>query len=104
MGLNPAHVMKIIVQIFGKQIFRTGFVHSDPHPANVMVRKAKSGGPEVVVSNLSSFFFLKKKVSHLVDFLKKKKKKLKTSRSLIMVCTFMFLRIHANILRKCGNQ
>jgi len=39
LGLKPAEVMKIILETFGKQIFFTGFVHSDPHAANLIIRR-----------------------------------------------------------------
>jgi len=49
MNLNPTEIMTTILNVFGKQIFITGFVHSDPHPANILIRKQKNGKAEVVV-------------------------------------------------------
>ncbi|KAI8987496.1 ABC1 family-domain-containing protein [Mycotypha africana] len=38
-NLDPVEAMKIAVEAFASQIFRSGFVHGDPHPGNVLVRK-----------------------------------------------------------------
>lgn len=35
--------------IFAEQIFNTGFVHADPHPGNVFVRKNKQNKAEIVL-------------------------------------------------------
>ncbi|KAI3649752.1 hypothetical protein MP228_005384 [Amoeboaphelidium protococcarum] len=45
-GYNLAEIMRIFVEMFSHQIFSAGFVHSDPHAANVLVRKInkKNGG------------------------------------------------------------
>ncbi|XP_050316113.1 uncharacterized aarF domain-containing protein kinase 5 isoform X2 [Anthonomus grandis grandis] len=37
-----------LFESFGCQIFQTGFVHADPHPGNVLVRKSK-GNTELVI-------------------------------------------------------
>ncbi|KAF9378991.1 hypothetical protein CPB97_009228 [Podila verticillata] len=39
MGLNVTKVMASVVDVFAHQIFVSGFVHCDPHPGNVLVRK-----------------------------------------------------------------
>ncbi|XP_018333847.1 uncharacterized aarF domain-containing protein kinase 5 [Agrilus planipennis] len=38
-GFSLADIDKKIFEIFGTQIFHTGFVHADPHPGNLLVRK-----------------------------------------------------------------
>ena len=38
-----------LIRIFSRQLFRTGFVHGDPHPGNVHVRKGKDGKAEIVL-------------------------------------------------------
>ena len=55
MGLKPADVMTTVLEAFGRQIFCTGFLHSDPHPANLLVRKMANGAHQVVVSFHFSF-------------------------------------------------
>ncbi|KAG0556019.1 hypothetical protein M758_11G018300 [Ceratodon purpureus] len=45
LGLQPADVARLVSQTFSEMIFRHGFVHCDPHAANMMVR-AKPGTKE----------------------------------------------------------
>ncbi|XP_052894359.1 uncharacterized aarF domain-containing protein kinase 5 isoform X1 [Anopheles moucheti] len=42
MQLNLSEIDKQLFTTFGQQIFSTGFVHADPHPGNVFVRKDPS--------------------------------------------------------------
>ncbi|KAG0228382.1 hypothetical protein BGX31_006593 [Mortierella sp. GBA43] len=39
LGLSVNKVMNTVVDVFAHQIFISGFVHCDPHPGNVLVRK-----------------------------------------------------------------
>lgn len=47
-GLKKKDVARLISSVFSSQVFLSGFVHCDPHPANVLLR-AKNGKPEVVL-------------------------------------------------------
>lgn len=47
--LDLADVDKKIFQAFSEQIFRSGFVHGDPHPGNVLIRQGKDKKAEVVL-------------------------------------------------------
>ncbi|KAJ3320252.1 hypothetical protein HDV06_005396 [Boothiomyces sp. JEL0866] len=47
-NISPAFVMDTVVKVFADQIFRVGFVHCDPHPGNILVRKL-NGTPQVVL-------------------------------------------------------
>ncbi|KAM7536462.1 hypothetical protein Aperf_G00000088727 [Anoplocephala perfoliata] len=38
-GFSLASLDKIMVAAFGRQVFCTGFVHADPHPGNLLVRR-----------------------------------------------------------------
>ncbi|KAI9208141.1 ABC1 family-domain-containing protein [Polychytrium aggregatum] len=38
-GLSVRKIMTTTVEVFADQIFREGFVHCDPHPGNLIVRK-----------------------------------------------------------------
>jgi hypothetical protein len=44
-------VSKLISSVFHSQVFLSGFVHADPHPANVLLRKHpnKPGKPQLVL-------------------------------------------------------
>uniref|UniRef100_UPI00398E6DD2 uncharacterized aarF domain-containing protein kinase 5 isoform X2 n=1 Tax=Pristiophorus japonicus TaxID=55135 RepID=UPI00398E6DD2 len=48
-GLNVKDVADKLVRIFAEQIFYTGFIHADPHPGNVLVRKGPDGKAELVL-------------------------------------------------------
>jgi aarF domain-containing kinase len=41
-------VAKLVASVFNSQVFLSGFVHVDPHPANVLIRP-KNGKPEMVL-------------------------------------------------------
>lgn len=43
-NINIQEIANILFDIFNKQIFQFGFVHSDPHPGNLFVRKEKVNG------------------------------------------------------------
>ncbi|KXJ79918.1 hypothetical protein RP20_CCG027554 [Aedes albopictus] len=48
--INLAKLDVALFRAFADQIFRTGFVHADPHPGNVFVRKDPSSGrPQLVL-------------------------------------------------------
>lgn len=38
-----------IGQLYSNMIFVNGFVHSDPHPGNILLRKTTKGATEVVL-------------------------------------------------------
>ncbi|XP_056631609.1 uncharacterized aarF domain-containing protein kinase 5 [Diorhabda sublineata] len=47
-NFSLSDINKKLFEAFGHQIFQTGFVHGDPHPGNVLVRKVK-GKTELVL-------------------------------------------------------
>ncbi|KAL0936938.1 protein kinase-like protein [Colletotrichum truncatum] len=49
LGLNLGDVMETVIELFSAQMFRYGFVHCDPHPGNIFVRRLPSGKPEIVL-------------------------------------------------------
>ncbi|KAK2052503.1 ABC1-domain-containing protein [Colletotrichum caudatum] len=49
LGLKLGDVMETVIELFSAQMFRYGFVHCDPHPGNIFVRRTPSGGPQVVL-------------------------------------------------------
>lgn len=48
-GLNRRDVAKLISSVFASQVFHSGFVHCDPHPANVLLRPSEQGKPQIVL-------------------------------------------------------
>ncbi|KAH6777804.1 ABC2-like protein 9 [Perilla frutescens var. hirtella] len=43
LGIQPSDVSKLLSQAFAEMMFKHGFVHCDPHAANVLVRPLPSG-------------------------------------------------------------
>jgi len=39
LGLNRIEIAQKLSKVFAQQIFLNGFVHADPHPGNIFVRK-----------------------------------------------------------------
>ncbi|XP_041528245.1 uncharacterized aarF domain-containing protein kinase 5 [Microtus oregoni] len=60
-GLALQDVAKKLIQAFAEQIFYTGFIHSDPHPGNVLVRKGPDGKAELVLLDHGLYQFLDEK-------------------------------------------
>ncbi|XP_078282020.1 putative aarF domain-containing protein kinase 5 [Rhinoraja longicauda] len=48
-GLTVKDVADKLVRTFAEQIFFTGFIHADPHPGNVLVRKGPDGKAQLVL-------------------------------------------------------
>ena len=49
LGLPLRSVMTTMVDLFSAQMFLWGWVHCDPHPGNVFIRRLPSGKPELVL-------------------------------------------------------
>lgn len=49
---------KKLFQAFSEQIFHTGFVHADPHPGNVLVRRGADGKAELVLLDHGLYEYL----------------------------------------------
>ncbi|XP_043923654.1 uncharacterized aarF domain-containing protein kinase 5 [Protopterus annectens] len=60
-GLSLSDVADKLIRVFAEQIFYTGFIHADPHPGNVLVRKGKDGRAELVLLDHGLYEFLKEK-------------------------------------------
>lgn len=48
-NINPFEVSAKLGQLYSNMIFVHGFVHSDPHPGNVLVKKNNSGECEIIL-------------------------------------------------------
>lgn len=49
MRVNKQSLARLISSVFQSQIFQTGFVHCDPHPANVVWRQNQKGDLQLVL-------------------------------------------------------
>ncbi|KAL7630789.1 UNVERIFIED_CONTAM: hypothetical protein RMT77_017219 [Armadillidium vulgare] len=49
LGLSLKDVDTKMIKAFAEQIFHTGFVHADPHPGNIFIRKSSRGDSEIVL-------------------------------------------------------
>jgi aarF domain-containing kinase len=47
-NIDIRNIAEILCDVFNRQIFELGFVHSDPHPGNLFVRKENVNGKEMV--------------------------------------------------------
>ncbi|XP_057387932.1 uncharacterized aarF domain-containing protein kinase 5 isoform X6 [Balaenoptera acutorostrata] len=61
MGLAVRDIAEKLIKAFAEQIFYTGFVHSDPHPGNVLVRKGPDGKGQLVLLDHGLYQFLDEK-------------------------------------------
>ncbi|CAB0007786.1 unnamed protein product, partial [Nesidiocoris tenuis] len=48
-GIDRFEVSDKLGKLYSEMIFRKGYVHSDPHPGNILVRKTPSGTAEIVL-------------------------------------------------------
>ncbi|XP_075583564.1 LOW QUALITY PROTEIN: putative aarF domain-containing protein kinase 5 [Pelecanus crispus] len=48
-GLRLQDAAEKLVRVFAEQIFHTGFIHADPHPGNVLVRRGPDGKAQLVL-------------------------------------------------------
>ena len=49
LGLSLKDVMTEMIDLFSAQMFLWGWVHCDPHPGNIFIRRLPSGKPELVL-------------------------------------------------------
>ncbi len=46
-----------LLRVFSEQIFHTGFVHADPHPGNILIRKVDGKAQIVLLGKMSGLAF-----------------------------------------------
>jgi aarF domain-containing kinase len=51
LGIDPKQCADLLVDLFGSMIFKTGRIHCDPHPGNILIRKNPTiqGAPQIVL-------------------------------------------------------
>lgn len=47
--IDPFDVSNKLGILYSKMIFINGYVHSDPHPGNILVHKNKNGGTDIIL-------------------------------------------------------
>nr|XP_023958410.1 uncharacterized aarF domain-containing protein kinase 5 isoform X1 [Chrysemys picta bellii] len=57
-GLDLKDTAVKLIQMFAEQIFYTGFIHADPHPGNVLVRRGPKGKAQLVLLDHGLYEFL----------------------------------------------
>ena len=63
-GFDSKEVMKKIVEMFSEQIFKSGFIHSDPHPGNILLRKNKNNKVQITI--LTHFKYIPNVLTYFV--------------------------------------
>ncbi|KAL7934351.1 ABC1 family domain-containing protein [Trichoderma chlorosporum] len=64
MGLKEVDIMTTVIDLFSAQMFKWGFVHCDPHPGNMFVRRLPSGKPQIVLIDHGLYVSLSDKLRH----------------------------------------
>lgn len=49
LGLNESAVMETMIDLFCAQMFLFGWLHCDPHPGNILIRRRENGSPELIL-------------------------------------------------------
>ena len=49
LGLQLSDVMQTVIELFSTQMFSWGFVHCDPHPGNILIRRNPNGSGKAQV-------------------------------------------------------
>jgi len=64
LGLSMKAVMTTMVDLFSAQMFLWGWVHCDPHPGNIFIRRLPSGKPELVLIDHGLYIHMDPKFRH----------------------------------------
>ncbi|XP_068431621.1 uncharacterized aarF domain-containing protein kinase 5 isoform X2 [Clinocottus analis] len=57
-GLSLKDTADKLIRIFSEQIFYTGFIHADPHPGNILVRRGPDNKAELVLLDHGLYEYL----------------------------------------------
>ncbi|XP_078542567.1 putative aarF domain-containing protein kinase 5 isoform X2 [Lissotriton helveticus] len=60
-GLSLGDTAEKLIRVFAEQIFYTGFIHADPHPGNVLVKKGPDGKAQLILLDHGLYEFLSEK-------------------------------------------
>ena len=64
LGLSLKEVMTTMVDLFSAQMFLWGWVHCDPHPGNIFIRRLPSGHSELVLIDHGLYINMKPSFRH----------------------------------------
>ena len=64
LGLSLKQVMTTMIDLFSAQMFLWGWVHCDPHPGNIFIRRLPSGNPELVLIDHGLYIHMKPAFRH----------------------------------------
>ncbi|MCJ1444973.1 MAG: hypothetical protein MMC23_005477 [Stictis urceolatum] len=64
LGVSVPDVMTTMVDLFSAQMFLWGWVHCDPHPGNIFIRRLPSGKPELVLIDHGLYIHMDPKFRH----------------------------------------
>lgn len=64
LGLSLPKVMTTMVDLFSAQMFIFGWVHCDPHPGNIFIRRLPNGKPELVLIDHGLYVHMKPEFKH----------------------------------------
>uniref|UniRef100_A0A8C3BP92 AarF domain containing kinase 5 n=1 Tax=Cairina moschata TaxID=8855 RepID=A0A8C3BP92_CAIMO len=65
-GLGLQDAADKLIRVFAEQIFYTGFIHADPHPGNVLVRRGPDGKAQLVLLDHGLYEFLSERLLPLL--------------------------------------
>lgn len=64
LGVSLHDVMTTMIDLFSAQMFLWGWVHCDPHPGNIFIRRKPSGQPELVLIDHGLYIHMKPDFRH----------------------------------------
>ena len=64
LGLSLAEVMTTMVDLFSAQMFLWGWVHCDPHPGNIFIRRLPNGRSELVLIDHGLYVHMQPEFRH----------------------------------------
>lgn len=64
LGLSLKDVMTTMIDLFSAQMFLWGWVHCDPHPGNIFIRRLPSGKPELVLIDHGLYVHMQPEFRH----------------------------------------
>lgn len=64
LGVSLKDVMTTMIDLFSAQMFLWGWVHCDPHPGNIFIRRLPSGKPELVLIDHGLYVHMRPEFRH----------------------------------------